>query len=247
MKKGFVATDNFRRLSDAQRAVEKRGAQEAGMVIIKGPFGVGKSAIVERWAVDNGAIFLRCKETWTKRSLIDEMAEQLGLDTTGRNSVVQARVIARLGVDMTSLVLDESDFLIRGGGTQTTVSLLECVRDITDITGIVCYLVGMEKFGDRLARHGHIASRVNRIVEFQPLSLADVTAACEKLAEISIAPEVIKAIHEQSHGKMRGVLNAISNLEQFAEGNDLAEVKSEHIRGRALCVEFKPGQRGGVQ
>ena len=86
MKKGFVVTENSRRLIEAQRAVEKRGAAEAGIVIIKGPYGVGKSEIVERWAVDSGAVFVRCKETWTKRALLDELALRLGLDTRGRNS-----------------------------------------------------------------------------------------------------------------------------------------------------------------
>lgn len=247
MKKGFVVTENFKRLAEAQRAVMRRGAQEAGLVIIKGPFGVGKSGIVERWAVDNKAIFLRCKETWTRRSVIDELAKLLGLDTTGRNSEVQARVIARLAVDMLPMVFDEADHLIRGSGARSAPGLLEVIRDITDITGTACYLVGMENFGDRLARHGHIASRVNRIVEFQPLSLADVKATCDKLSEVKMDDGVVDAIHVQSLGKMRLVLNAISNIEQLAEANGLKTIEAAHVQGRALCVEFKPGalKRGG--
>lgn len=241
MKKGFVVTENFKRLTEAQRSVERRGAQEAGLVIIKGPYGVGKSEIVERWALDNSAVFVRCKETWTKRALIDEVAVLLGLDTRGRNSEVQARVIARLAVDMRPLVFDEADFLVRGTGSKSSPALLECIRDITDVTGVACFLVGMETFGDRLARHGHIASRVNRIVEFQPLSQTDVKAACNTLSEVSLRPEVVDAIHTQSAGRMRLVLNAISNIEQLAEANGLTEISAEHIRGRALCVEFKSG------
>lgn len=246
MKKGFVVTENFKRLSEAQRAVERRGAQEAGLVIIKGPYGVGKSEIVERWAVDNGAVFVRCKETWTKRALIDEVAILLGLDTRGRNSEVQARVIARLAVDMRALVFDEADFLVRGAGSKSSPQLLECIRDITDVTGVACFLVGMEAFGDRLARHGHIASRVNRIVEFLPLSLTDVKAACDKLSEVTLRPEVVEAIHAQSSGRMRLVLNAISNIEQLAAANGLDAISGEHIKGRPLCVEFKSGARRGV-
>lgn len=248
MKKGFVVTENFKRLSEAQRAVEKRGAQEAGLVIIKGPYGVGKSEIVERWAVDNGAVFVRCKETWTKRALIDEVAILLGLDTRGRNSEVQARVIARLAVDMRALVFDEADFLVRGTGSKSSPQLLECIRDITDVTGVACFLVGMEAFGDRLARHGHIASRVNRIVEFHPLSRADVKAACDKLSEVNLQAEVVDAIHMQSSGRMRLVLNAISNIEQLAQANGLTDIGAEHIKGRPLCVEFKSGavRRGGA-
>jgi DNA transposition AAA+ family ATPase len=236
MHKGFVITENFRRLAEAQRAVERRGAAEAGLVLIKGPFGVGKSSIVERWAVDARAVFVRCKETWTKRALLDELAQRLGLDTRGRNSEVQARIIGRLAVDMAPLVFDEADFLVR-----STPALLETIRDITDVTGCACFLVGMERFGDKLARYGHIASRVNRVVDFQPLSLADVASACTKLCQVPLKPEVVALVHQQSQGRMRLVLNAISHLEQWAQANGWDQVGADHVKGRALCVEFKPG------
>lgn len=234
MKKGFVITDNYRRLHEAQAAVEKRGAREAGIVILKGPYGVGKSELVERWAVDNGAVFVRCKETWTKRALLDELANKMGLDTRGRNSEVQARVIGRLAVDMVPMVFDEADFLVR-----STPSLLEIIRDITDMTGVACFLVGMERFGDTLARYGHIASRVNRVVELQPLSVADVKAACERLAEVGIAADLVARIHHETGGRMRLVLNAIANVEQWAAANGWQSVDAAKVQGRALVVEFK--------
>lgn len=239
MKKGFVPTQNFRLMAEAQRQVERRGAAEAGIVIIRGAYGVGKSQIVERWAVDNRAIFVRCKEVWTKRALLDELAERMGLDTRGRNSEVQARIIGRLAVDMLPMVFDEADHLIR-----SNAALLETIRDITDTCGVPCFLVGMERFGDKLGRYGHIASRVARIVDFQPLPLEDVAAACTKLCEVTLAPEVVAAMHAQSHGRMRLVLNAIANLEQWAAANGWKEVRAEHIKGKALCVEFKPGRAG---
>lgn len=234
MKKGFVITENFRRLAEAEKAVAKRGAREAGLVIVKGPYGVGKSEIVERWAADNGAVFLRCMETWTKRALLDAMADRMGLDNRGRNSEVQARIIGRLAVDMVPLIFDEADFLIR-----STASLLEVVRDITDMTGVVCLLVGMERLGDKLARHGHIASRVARVVEFQRLSAADVQATCAKLCEVALAPDVVEAVRVQSDGRMRLVLNAIANIEEWSKANGWAKVGPENIKGLALCVEFR--------
>lgn len=242
MKKGFVPTANFRALAEAQRQVERRGAAEAGIVIVKGPYGVGKSQIVERWAVDAGAIFVRCKETWTVRALLDEVAEQLGLDTRGRNSEVQARIIGRLAIDMKTMVFDEADHLIRGEGAKSSPHLLEVIRDITDTCGVPCFLVGMEQFASKLGRHGHIASRVARIVEFHALPLEDVAAAVAKLSEVPMAPEVVQVIHTQSQGRMRLVLNAIANLEQWAHANGWREVRPEHIKGKAVCVEFKPGK-----
>lgn len=240
MKKGFVITENFRRLADAQAQVAKRGAREAGLVIIQGPFGVGKSDIVERWASDNNAHFLRCMETWTKRALLDALAERMGLDTRGRNSEVQARIIGRLAVDMSTLIFDEADFLIR-----STPALLEVVRDITDTTGVVCMLVGMQKLGDKIARFGHIASRVARVVNFERLPLVDVAAACSKLCEVPLDEAVVAAIHAQSDARMRLVLNAIANVEEWAKANGWKRVELAHIKGRQLCVEFRGKQAAG--
>lgn len=240
MKKGFVITENFRRLADAQAQVAKRGAREAGLVIVQGPFGVGKSDIVERWAADNNAHFLRSMETWTKRALLDALAERMGLDSRGRNSEVQARIIGRLAVDGSTLIFDEADFLIR-----STPALLEVVRDITDTTGVVCMLVGMHKLGDKIARYGHIASRVARVVNFERLPLGDVQAAITKLCEVPLADDVVAAVHQQSDGRMRLVLNAIANVEEWARANGWKRVEGTHIKGRQLCVEFRGKQAAG--
>lgn len=242
MKRGFVHTENFKRLAEAQKVVARRGAREAGLVIIQGPYGIGKSELCERWAAENGAVFVRCKETWTKRALLDELADRMGLDKRGRNQEVQARIIGKLAVDMAPLMLDEADHLVR-----STASLLEVVRDITDITGTMCFLVGMDRFGQKVARYPHIASRVAKVVEFQLLSMADVKAAVAAKASLGDHHEapalpmdegVIAAIAEQCKGRMRLLLNAVANIEQWAQANSWKKVTADHIKGRQLCVEF---------
>ena len=75
MKRGFVKTENFKRLSEAQKQVEKRGAREASLVLVQGRYGIGKSELTERWAADSGWVFVRAKSTWTKRAMLDELAE----------------------------------------------------------------------------------------------------------------------------------------------------------------------------
>lgn len=242
MKKGFVLTENFRRLHEALSAVDKRGPREAGLVVVQSAYGVGKSTLLARLAADNQVIFVRCKETWTKRSLLDELCEVMGLDKRGRNSEVQGRIIGKLAVSMLPLCFDEADHLIR-----STASLLEVVRDITDMTECACLLVGMSQstgsrrlgFLDSLSTYPHIASRVNRVVELQPLSLADVQAACARLSEVDIEPNLVAQIHVESQGRMRLVLGAISNIEQLAAANGWKKVGAEHVKGKSLVVEFK--------
>lgn len=232
-------TKNFRLLAEVQTQVERRGSREAGIVILRGPYGVGKSELLERWAVDNRAVFIRCKETWTKRALLDELADFLGLDKRGRNSEVQARIIGRLAVEMRTMVFDEADFLIR-----STPSLLEIVRDITDLTGVPCFLVGMETFGNTLAKYGHIASRVNRVVTLERLTLDETREVCQRLAEVPIEPDLVERIHADSDGRMRLVREAIATIEGLAGANGWKSVAAAQVRGKDLCVEFKSDRTG---
>lgn len=233
MKKGFVQTENFKRLKEAEKLVARRGAREAGLVIVRGVYGIGKSELTERWAADSGYVFVRAKETWTKRALLDELADKMGLAKHGRNQEVQARIIGKIAVDMVPIIVDEADFLVR-----STASLLEVLRDITDLTGTMCFLVGMEHFPHKVARYEHIASRVAKVVEFETLSLADVKATIAVKAEVKIDDGLITEIHRQAKGRMRLVLNAIANIEQWAGANSWTSVSTSQVAGKQLCTEF---------
>lgn len=233
MKPGFVKTENFKRLVEAEKIVERRGAREAGLVLVKGVYGIGKSTLTSRWAADSNYIYLRAKETWTKRALLDELAEKMGVSAAGRNQQVEAAIIARLAVSPVPLIIDEADFLIR-----STPALLEVVRDITDTTFTIAFLVGMEHFATKVGRYDHIASRVARLVELQPLSLADVRATVAAKAEVAIDDEVLLEILRQAGGRMRLVLNAIANIEVLAEANSWKKVGMAQLAGKTLVTEF---------
>lgn len=233
MKKGFVQTENFKRLKEAEKLVSKRGAREAGLVIIQGVYGIGKSELTERWAADSNYVFVRAKATWTKRAMLDELAEKMGVAKNGRNQEVQARIIGKMAVDMVPLIVDEADFLVG-----STATLLEVLRDITDLTGTMCFLVGMEKFPNAVNKYPHIASRVARVVQFETLSLADVKATVAAKAEVAIDDDVVAEMHRQGKGRMRLVLNAIANVEQWAQSNSWNKVTLKHLEGKALCTEF---------
>ena len=56
MKKAFVKTENYARFAAGGKAVEQRGAAEAGMMLVHGQPGYGKSHIVYRWAEEAGAV-----------------------------------------------------------------------------------------------------------------------------------------------------------------------------------------------
>lgn len=257
MKKGFVQTENFKRLKEAEKLVARRGAIEAGLVLVRGVYGIGKSMLTERWASESGYVFVRAKETWNKYTVLREIAARMGLSVDGNAAQVQDRIIGQLAVSMTPIIIDEADHMIptarivRGG--QRVAPMLEVVRDITDVTGVMCFLVGMQNFPLMVAQYEHIASRVARVVDLEPLSVADVQATVSAKAEVPMSAGVVELIHQHAKGRMRLALNAIANIEQWAAANSWAKVEVEHLKGRALCTEFTSqaaaaavGRKGGV-
>ena len=106
MKKGFVQTQNFRLLKEAEKIVARRGAREAGLVLIQGVYGIGKSELTERWASESGHVFIRSQKVWTCRALLEEVASNLGLSVRGSAKDVQNRITQHLAVSMQALIFD---------------------------------------------------------------------------------------------------------------------------------------------
>ena len=240
MKKAFVQNTNYVRFMEAVKAVEQRGAREASILLVTGPAGLGKSETVDRFAMDTNAIYLRAKETWTKRGLLTEMADTLKLSNSGRNQEVQARIIGHVAQRQTPIVIDEAEFTVR-----TTASILECVRDISDLTEVLVVLVGMETIESRIARYPQISSRVAQVVHSQPLTQQDVLLTARQLAEVKIADAVIAELHRQSEGRMRLVMNGVAAIERLAVTNGLSEVRGEHVKDIPLCHDWQ-GRRSRV-
>ncbi len=234
MKKGFVQNSNYVRFMEAVKAVEHRGAREASILLVTGPAGLGKSETVDRFAVDAGAVYLRAKETWTKRGLLSEMADSLNLSSIGRNQEVQARIIGAVAQRQTPIVIDEAEFTVR-----TTASILECVRDISDLTETLVVLVGMETIESRIARYPQISSRVAQVVHFEPLTIQDVLLTARQLSDVRIAEDVITALHRQSEGRMRLVMNGIATVERIAHTNGLTEVTLANLGDVPLCHDWQ--------
>lgn len=83
MKKAFVKTENYARFAAGVKAVEQRGAAEAGMMLVHGQPGYGKSHIVYRWAEEAGAVYLRANVDWTPKYFLVELCKALNIDGRG--------------------------------------------------------------------------------------------------------------------------------------------------------------------
>ena len=235
MRKELVKTSNYERFRNAISAVENRGAPEASMLLVAGDPGFSKSIIVNRWAVEQRAIYLRAKVGWTPSRFLAELAEELKVEASGRSKEVFARIVAAIGKEQMPIIIDEVQHTLADGAR-----VLEAVRDISDLTETIIVLVaGEERVQLRIARYPQISSRILRMVEFHAASLEDVRRCCEELAEVTIADDLVEEIHRQSAGRMRDVINAIAAVEQSAKRNGKKKVALADFAGKALVNHWQ--------
>lgn len=235
MKQGFIRTKNYSRLLDTVQQMDGRGAREASLILVTGEPALGKSAAVQRFAVDCGAAVFRAKATWTKRALLDEMADEFRVDKRGRNQEVQGRLIKHIASSRTPLVFDEVQHMIG-----TTASTLECVRDITDSTETLCILVaGTGDVENRLSRFDQIASRIGAVVQFKPLPEADFLQMVRQTAEVEIDKPLMARLFDESGAKARLVLNAIATIERVCAANGTNKATVDLFKNIALCQEWQ--------
>ncbi len=229
MKNQFVMTENYSRFLDAVEAVEQRGAAEASMLLVHGLPGLGKSHIVERWAADNNAVFLRANVDWTPKYYLVEMAKALRVDPTGNAEKLFNRLLAVIAGESMPIVIDEAEHALAN-----SAAVLEKIRDFSDRTETVVVLIGMERIEGSIARYKQIARRIAKAVEFGAVTHNDVAAACKQLAEVEIAPCLVAEIHQQCAGRMSAVLNAITNIERVAMATSCKTVDLKMIAASGI-------------
>ncbi|GFK94450.1 hypothetical protein NNJEOMEG_02295 [Fundidesulfovibrio magnetotacticus] len=234
MRKQFVKTENYSRFVAGIQAVEQRGAAEAGMMLVHGAPGFGKSHIVGHWAAEASAVFLRANVDWTPKYFLVELARALRVDPTGTAQQLFSRLLERVVETQTPIVIDEAEFSLH-----QNAAALEKVRDLSDRAEVTVVLIGMERIQQSIARHKQLSSRIAQVVEFVPSTLADVEQACRQLAEVGMTPALVAEVHRISGGRMREVLNVIAAVERIAAINGQSTLDVSDLEGAALSYDWQ--------
>ena len=222
--------------------MEQRGAKEAGLVLVHGAPGYGKTHTVFNWAAEVGAIFLRANVDWTPKYALVELAKELKVDTRGTAQMLFARLLEPIARAQLPIVIDEAEFTLNN-----KAAALEKIRDISDRAENTVILIGMGNIQNDIKRYGQISSRIARVVEFLPATLEDVQSTCKQLAEVEMSPELMAEIYRLSRGCMREVLNMIPVVERVAKTNRLACVGVDDLAGIPLSHDWQNRTPRGVR
>jgi hypothetical protein len=242
MKRHFVKTGNFALLQEGMHMLEERGARESGGMVITGSPAVGKTTCLYHWASSTGAAFVTMQQGWTPGRLIGALADRLGVPPARHLDTVLGE---HLAAQQKAVIVDEA-----GHGLAETAACLERLRGITDKSGTPFILVFMEHDLWRLRQHLQLTSRIFHAVDMTPATLEDVAMACAQLAEVDIAPDLVRRIHMESGGLMRKVLNAIAKVEIAAKGLQKPAVSAADLKSTRLVVDvlerMNPARHGNT-
>ena len=248
MRTAFAHTTNVVKFLGGLSALQHRGAGEASWLLVTGLPGLGKSDTVQWWAVQQGAIYLRAKATWTPAEALADLLLELRVQPTSRQGSklwAQAYGALTAGGAPKAIVIDEVEHCL------SNVRILEAFRDFSDLTEITVVLVGMERVKALIQRHEQISSRITQVVEFAPASAEDVQTLAEALTDYALATDVVAEILRASDGRNRIILDALAAIERYCGRNRPAEqadngrplVTLAHIGDLKLCHDWRTRTR----
>jgi DNA transposition AAA+ family ATPase len=245
MSKLMVHNRNSEAFLSAIEALEKRGAEEACLMIVDGEPGLGKSAFSQWWAVSTKSIYLRAKKEWTPRWMLRDLLASLGVTPlySFEKMYKQARSQLMLLSDEANrenrsfaVVVDEVDHISRKG------RLLETLRDLSDDLEIPFILIGMGKVRHNLTRFPQVASRVGQYVEFKPIDLLETIKLTEKSQSVTISEDLIAFLHQTTKGRLREIKEGLKALERFALRNKREKLTLHDMIGQTLFMCRRTGR-----
>lgn len=220
----IAETENMRRIMNAISIAH----EERDIAVIAGPAGVGKSTALRRYAEanPNSSILIEVDESMNKISLMQELADHLGLDRKGSHTELVRRVCQTLSDRDLIVIIDEADYLNDGA--------LELARRIVNDkgrSGLV--LVGLQRLVFRIKNlkndHQQLASRVGVLLEVEELKAADA----ERIVR-SVWPELEKdamaAFVKSADGSARALAKLIDRAHRTAVANDLSFPDVETVK-----------------
>ncbi len=244
MRKKFAMTSNVQRFLAGVDAVEARGAGEAGMLLVYGEPGHGKSRTAKWWALrkEVDAIFLTGRQSWTPHWAMTDLVAALGEIPEHSNANLYAQATKVLSRTHQTIVIDEAE-----NTTANNAAVLETFRDLTDFLETTLILVGTDLLEKGLRKYRQISSRVADKVPFLPCTVDDVELMCKELCEVGIARDMVEEIHHHTNGRAREVLNAIDRVERFAKNNNKPLIGRQDMIGHVIVNNWEDDKESKVR
>ncbi len=223
MKEVFATTKNVQRFVAGIETVRTPIRGRIGMMLAYGPPGTGKTETGMWYAARNDVPYIRAKDITSRRSLLSNIVAELGEAPSFRSDALFDQAVEQLLERPRPLLIDEVDYLLRGG-------MVEILRDLNDITNIPVVLMGMEHADKKLKRYRHLYDRISAVVRFELFDQGEIANLAAQICETTLSKDAIAFIHKQSKGKLRLTTTWLARAEKMARLNSLETVEATHLR-----------------
>lgn len=218
--------------------VNSRAPTLPGMATFFGPSGYGKSSAATYAANVFNAYHIQAKSTWTKKSLCEALANELGLDRSGRIDPMMEAIARELACTGRPLLIDEADHIVERG-------LIELVRDIYEGSEAAIILIGEEELPRKLSRWERVHGRMLAWVGAEPGVMGDV----DQLAQIycrgvEIEPTLKEHLLAESNHSIRRICVNLDDVRLFAQARGTGRVTRADWGDRPFFTGVAPRPRG---
>ena len=174
------------------------------------------------WAANNDAPYIRAKDITSRRSLLANIVAELGEAPAYRSDTLFDQAVDRLLEEPRTIIVDEVDYLTRGG-------MIEVLRDLNDVTNTAIVLMGMEDAERKVSRYRHLYDRIAAVTKFELFDAAEIANLAAQICETRLSDDAVGHIHKASRGKLRLVTTWFARAERIARLNKLDLVTAKHL------------------
>lgn len=235
MRQVVAITKNVSALSLAYEALEGRETGVPGMGLVYGYTGAGKTHAVT-WQVNRcNGVYVRATSAWTPTSMLAKVMEELGAAPLQRRAAMLDWIATQLVEQNRALFVDECDKFV------ANVQMLECLRDLHDISGRPVVMIGEEGIPKRLRGNARLSRRITEWVEFLPSDLDDAAVLAKTICEVPPDDELLHHVHQQAAGSVGLMTVGLSRIERFGRAQGLQVVTAEAWADRPLNLRSVQG------
>lgn len=213
---GMVQTLDLNRVWGICRLCHER--REMGMIV--GKPGAGKSYAFNQLgnASDIAHVIITCDETTSKKSILVDLAESLGLPAKGASSTLLRKIVKHLGSHPRLLIFDEAD-LLRG---PAVFEIIRAIYDKAATCGVV--LCGNNNLAERILVYAEdrpeLARLRDRIGYFKALTGVSADEAGMFLRDVNATPEARNLLRDIAINRgIRQLMKALGRLLDETKGD----------------------------
>lgn len=211
----------------------------AGIGVLYGPSGWGKTFSTNTLAIENRAYYVQMLSAWRSKDLLEKILSEMGIaHEKATVSKLLDMVTRNLSATRRTLILDEFDHAAKSD------KLVELTRDIYEGSQGSLLLVGEELLPCKLEAWERFHSRVSTWAPAQAVSIDDtVKLAPIYCPGIGIDDDVLAKLVTLSKGSVRRVVNCLTAIHEHCQTYAIDEVTAPSMAGIALPSDRAPKRR----